>query len=301
MKRIWLGVAAATMVSACSGGNPWLEGDVGDPVEGIPAELLGDLDNYSYDPVAQTLIVRGTSLDDTPYQAAYTRKPALDVPGYEAYTIQEGSLQRHVTAYVQARDGVSAAIVVTGGQFGSFFGGSSFTRSGTFDPPPTSTNGGLVSYAGTYVGLLNVPGDGGDLLPVTPGTPPDVLPVQAAEVTGNVLINADFSDNVVNGLVYNRVIVDFPATDLSNQDIELAPTTIQSDGTFIGQAEQDNGRSDVGAYAGVFGGRDSSAVAGTLVAGEHIDGLTGIHEHGLFVLAQCGTPNADPICNQPNP
>jgi len=56
MRRFWLGVAAATMVSACSGGNPWLEDGGGtdpDPVGDIPADLLGDLDNFTYDPVAE--------------------------------------------------------------------------------------------------------------------------------------------------------------------------------------------------------------------------------------------------------
>jgi len=146
---------------------------------------------------------------------------------------------------------------------------------------------------------LNMAGDGGDLLPVAPGTPNDVRPVQAAEVTGSVLINADFADNQVNGVVYNRSIVDSPGIDLSNQNIELAPAEILEDGTFTGTANQN--LISKGTYGGIFGGADASAVAGSLFVEDQVAGLDNILEYGLFVLAKCGTPNADPICNQPTP
>lgn len=297
MKRFWLGVAAATLVSACSGGNPWLEdGDGGtDPVADIPTVLLGDLEGFTYDPVAKTLVVRGVSLNNNQFEAIYTRKPGLDVPGYEAYSTQADALTRHSTAYVQQRDGVSATIVVTGGQFGSYFGGSQYTRSGATNVPGS----GLIQYAGKYVGLLNVAGDGGDLLPVAPGTPNDIRPAQAAEVTGDVLISADFANNEVEGTVYNRVIVDDAGTDISGQNIDLAPTEILGDGTFVGDAEQ--GNNDRGTYGGIFGGTDASAVAGTLFVENHINQIAGVEEFGLFVLGKCGEPGSDPVCNQPTP
>jgi len=308
MKRFWLGVAMATMVSACSGGNPWVEdGDGGgETPPDIPEDLLGDLEGFKYDPVAKTLIVRGTSLDDTPYEAVYTRKPALDVPGYEAYTTQDSSLDRHVTAYVQERDRTRAAIVVTGGQFGHFFGGSHYSRSGAYDPPTITDTNGLVSYAGTYVGVLNSgDGIGADLLPVTGGTPDEVLPVQAARVVGSVFINADFVDNIVNGTVYDRSVVDHPGIDISEQQIILSPGSIENDGTFTSDAQEidysdaNPSRADAGTYGGIFGGTDAAAVAGTLHAKEHLG--VNSEEYGLFVLAQCGTADADAICNQPNP
>ncbi len=299
MRRFWLAVAAASLVSACSG-NPWIVGDDNPTIEGqIPAELLGDLESVTYNPANQTLVVNSISLDNTPIAAVYTRKPALDRPGYEAYTTQDASLQRHSTAYVRQIDGTRAAIVVTGGQFRHYFGGGHYARSGPFIPPSVSTPGGLVSYAGNYIGLLNIAGDGGDLLPVAPGTDPDILPVQAAEVVGDVLINADFADNQVNGVVYNRVVVDDPTIDLTGQNIELAPTTIEADGTFTGDAQQD--LISKGSYGGVFGGTNASAVAGTLFVEEHINGIDNIDEYGLFVLAKCGEPGADPVCNQPVP
>ena len=298
MKRFWLGIAASVALSACGGDgtNPFTPDDGSEDPVVVPEALSGDLTAFSYDPVAKTLSIDGVSLDNTPYSAVYRRRPGLDVDGYEAYTAQEGSLQRHYTAYVQEIDNTRAAIVVSGGQFSYYFGGSSYGRDGDFNPPTTTQAGGLVSYAGNYVGLLNISGDGGDLLPVDPGTADDVRPRQAAEVTGSILINADFADNSVNGVVYDRTNVD-TGTSLSNLD--LVPTTIETNGSFTGEAAQDLvGR---GTYGGIFGGTEASAVAGTLFVENHIDGIENEAEFGLFVLPKCGTPNADALCDQPRP
>jgi len=304
MSRFIVAVAAAITLSACSGGNPFAGGeDPENPIEPdptIPTDIAGDVDSITYDAVNQTLVVRGQTLDDTPYEATYRRRPALDRPGYEAYSSQESSLGRHHTAYARERDGASAGIVMAGGQFGHVFLGGYYERDGAFDAPPTAAPGGIVQYAGRYVGLLNGPGDGGDLLPVTPGTDPEVLPTQAAEVVGNIFIAADFVDNTTDGIVYDRVAPDYPTLVLA--DLELAPAGIDSTaGTFDGPVEQDNGNRTVGDWGGIFAGDDSSAIAGALYVEDHIEDVDGEREIGLFVLAQCGTPNADPICNQPNP
>ncbi len=298
MKRFWLGFVAVAALSACSDGNPFTDGDTGDGGDTgstIPETIASDLTGFSYDPVSQTLIVRGVGLDDTPFEASYRRRPALDVPGYEAYTSQDGSLDRHTTAFVRQRDGVTAGAVMTGGQFGYIFGGGTYGRNGSYDPPTSTPSGGLVSYAGNYVGLLNTAGDGGDLLPVAPGTPNDIRPVQAAEITGDIFINADFTDNRVNGRIYNRVIAD---SGQSVVNLDLAPTGIQSDGTFTGDVTVADNQ-DRGDYGGVFGGRGASAVGGALTAADHIG--NGSLEFGAFVLSQCGSANADPVCDQPVP
>jgi len=302
MKRFWLGVAAMAVMSACSGGNPFApdDGTTPTPDPTIPTTIAGSVSGVSYDPVAQTLTITGVELDDTPFQAVYRRRAGMDVPGYEAYTVQDSSLDRHTTAFVRERDGTRAIIAVSGAQFNYYFGGSNYSRTGSFDPPTANATGGLVSYAGSYVGLLNGAGDGGDLLPVDPTTPADVRPNQAAEVTGSIFINADFADNAVNGVIYNRNVVD-RATPVENLD--LAPTSIAADGTFTGNVTQQTATSlnDRGDYGGIFGGTDASAVAGTLFVSDHITAFNGEEEYGLFVLAQCGTPGADPVCNQPVP
>ncbi|WP_164659943.1 thymidylate synthase [Tropicibacter sp. Alg240-R139] len=302
MKRFWLGIVAAATVSACGGDTFSNSGSPENPVEPtptVPEAIAGDVTSVEYNKSNQTLTVTGSSLDNTPFDAVYTRNAGLDVPGYEAYTTQDSSLDRHFTAFAQERDGVYATVVGGGPQFNAVIMGSNFGRDGTYTAPDASQEGsGLVSYAGTYVGILNTEGDGGDLLAVTDGTAEEVQPTQIAEITGVIYINADFADNSINGIVYERVI---PDTGASLEDLSLFPGTITSDGSFDGEVRLGADQA-VGTYAGLFGGTDASAVAGALNVSNHIDGDSGqALEYGIFVLAQCGTANADAICNQPQP
>ncbi|AHD00402.1 hypothetical protein [Leisingera methylohalidivorans] len=305
MRRYWLGLAVVTALSACSGGNPFVTED-DDPTDAtgtIPEALANDVDSVSYDADNQTLTVTGVGLDETPFTATYVRKPALDRVGYEAYTVQDNALTEHSTAYVREVEGGFATVVVTGGQFGFYQGGTTYGRNGRYSAPNTEQGaGGIVSYAGTYVGLLNIDGDGGDLIDPTNGTDPTILPGQAAEVTGDVFINADFSDNRVKGTVYNRRITDQPGTAV--ETLNLDPTAIASDGSFNGQASIAN--IGVGEYGGVFAGTDAAAVAGSIHATNHISALSGgtgadIEEYGVFVLGSCDGASPDPVCNQPDP
>lgn len=305
MTKFLVAAAAALALSACSGGsgNPFASpgGDDGADTSGtVPAELAGDVTSFVYDPAAETLIVKGESLDDTPYEAVYQRKPALDVPGYQAYSSQESSLGRHHTAYVQEIDGTRGGVIGSGPLYGHVFAGAYYERDGSFDPPDVTAPGGIVQYAGTYVGLMNAGSSGGgDLLPVAPGTDPAILPTQAYEVTGKIIISADFADNVADGIVYDRVIPDLADDPVEN--LELAPAAIDADGRFSDDITQGGGARVVGTWGGIFGGTDAAAVAGATFAREHMDGYSREEEYGTFVLGQCGTADADPVCSQPHP
>lgn len=298
-----LGALCATLaLAACGGGNPFAttDGETGTGTETtIPDALASDVDSISYDATAKTLTITGLGLDDTPFTTNYTRKPSLDRGGYEAYTVQDSSLNRHVTAYVRQIEGGYAVAVATGGQFSHYMAGTNYGRTGTFTAPTTDQpSGGIVSYMGTYVGLLNMAGDGGDLLPVAPGTAPDITPYQAAEVTGNVLINADFADNRVEGSIYNRSVTDDPTTTV--ETLNLVATDISDTGTFDGTTTV--GTTTVGEYGGIFSGTDAASVAGSIHAGGHITAYgADIEEYGIFVLGQCGGANSDPACTQPVP
>lgn len=293
MKRFWTGLAVMAALSACGDGNPFTDGLATGPGAtpenpDIPQDLVGDLAGVTYvpdgaAPGSGTLLVRGVALDGTPFETAYTRKPALDRGGYEAYTAQANGNSQHYTAYAKTFDGTSGTVVVSGGQFGYYFGGTTYSRSGNFDPP----TGGAVSYTGNYVGLLNIDGDGGDLLPTT--LPPAARSGQAAEVTGRVVVNADFTDNRIQGRVFDRL--QEGATPLESLDFE--PNAIADNGTFTGKVTQGPGN-DRGTYGGIFGGTDLSAVAGSLRVQDHIDGVNNEEEYGLFVLGQCGSGNEDP-------
>lgn len=313
MKNQIISLALIATLGACSGGNPFETGQVTDTDgsvdgdTGIPAALSQNLESFTYDPDQQTLTVVGIPSDRGVLDGVYTRKENLDRLGYEAYTAQDGSLDRHVTAYVRDIRGTRAAVVVTGGQFEETFAGGAYDGADYTAPESTTEDTGLVTYAGTYVGLLNGGGSDEDLLDVEAGTSPSVLSAQAAEVTGNIVITGDFADSSVSGVIYDRVIVDVDsdgfddpasADPLAIIDIALDATDIASDGTFSGVATQDD--SAVGDYGGIFGGTGATEVAGIVSVAGHVSGYSGIEEDGVFVLSQCGQPDEDAVCNQPH-
>ena len=300
MKHIFLGLGLCLGLTACGGEAPF--GQAGGDETGtseIPAELANNLESFTFNPDTETLTIRGVDLEDGPFENVYRRRPGLDRGDYQAYTAQDGSLDRHSTAYVRDVRGTRAAVAVTGGQFGYIFSGGAYSN--TSYSPATSAESqdpsGLVSYAGNYVGMLNVTGSGEDLIPVANGTPEGIRPRQAAEVTGVILLNASFSDGTVNAGITDRVIVDAPTIEVD--DLELAPTEIAEDGTFFGDVTVAN--QNRGEYGGIFGGAGATEVAGIVHAEEHIGTLQNEEEYGVFVLAQCGTPDDDPICDQPVP
>ena len=300
MKHILLGLGLCLGLTACGGEAPF--GQAGGDETGaatIPAELSNNLESFTFNPDTQTLTIRGVDLEDGPFENVYRRRPGLDRGDYQAYTAQDGSLDRHSTAYVRDVRGTRAAVAVTGGQFRYIFAGGAYSNTSYSAPdaPQAQTETGLVSYAGNYVGLLNASGSGEDLIPVTPGTPDGIRPSQAAEVTGVILLNASFSDGTVNAGITDRVIVDAPTIEVA--DLELAPTSIEADGTFFGDVTVD--LQNRGEYGGIFGGNGATEVAGIVHAEEHIGDLQNEEEYGVFVLAQCGTDGADALCNQPVP
>ena len=304
MKRVHICFVVALGLTACGGSAPFGDDSSTDDetttdTGGIPAELASDLESFTFNPTSETLTIRGISLEDGAFEDTYRRRPGLDRGDYQAYTAQAGSLDRHSTAYVRDVRGTQAAVAVTGGQFTFFFAGGAYGNESFTAPaePGSQTEGGLVTYAGNYVGLLNIEGSGEDLLPVDPNTPESLRPVQAAEITGTILINASFSDAVVNGTITDRVIVDAP--DIDVEDLDLAPTDIASDGTFFGDSSV--ALQTRGEYGGIFGGDGATEVAGIVHAEEHIGALTNEEEFGVFVLAQCGTEGDDPLCDQPVP
>ncbi|QFS81658.1 hypothetical protein FIU97_02570 [Roseivivax sp. THAF40] len=335
MTRILAMLIALAILSACdsgggSGDNPISRGaeeeeddDTGGGNGGtddedaarIPQNIARNVSNVSYDSASDTLLVEGIYLDDTPYEAVYTRAPALDRNGFEAYTKQDDALDRHATAYTNTTStGARATVVATGGPYNEYFTGDYYETSGTYSAPQVSNTTGLVSYVGRYVGLLNGGGSGEDLLPVDPTTPAELIPSQAAEVTGTVFMNADFADNRVEGNIYDREITD---TGNSLPSVVLVNTEITDAGAFTGTVEYSLQQSDpdwqgiddiaVGSYAGEFDGDNAQSIVGGIQL-DQIDGTSnqlGLEnelEWGVFTLEQCGTAAAnDALCNQVNP
>lgn len=289
MKRFFLGVATAAAVSACSGGNPFLEDDddgttdPGDLTSAIPDSVSSDLDAAQFipDPANPRLVVTGVAFNGTPLPVEYARDPNLtDSPGgqYQAFERQPDSLNTHTTAYAGAVTHAQGAVVVSGGLDGYYNGGATYSASG-YKVPAANPENADVRYDGEYVGLMNHPDNGAALLPVPPGTPPELRPRQAARVFGQARINADFANSQVKGTIYDRV---YEAQGMDLPDLEIAPSAIQADGSFAGEVTQRH--QTKGDYGGAFGGPNADAVAGALHVEDHVDGLDEEEEFGLFVL-----------------
>lgn len=311
MHRYLAVLAVAAALAACDG-NPFLvedtSGETPDPTDpgtptttdaGIPLELAKNVTEVSYDPVAKTLSVTIAGLDSTPVSVPYARNLAAEAglpAGYEAYSIQEDALDRlFVGVARETADGSTRGVIASdGGQFNRFFAGGYFERDGGFTPPTIGSGpgAGQVSYAGGYVGLDNY---SGPLPALPPGADPALQMQGPGRIEGDVFINANFSDMLVNGAVYNRVRLDNPLLPPLT-DLILIATDISSEGTFIGFVETLDGADikEVGNYGGIFGGTDASGLSGVLVIDAFDSDLSDqISETGLFVLNQCGKPGED--------
>ena len=320
MYRILAATAALALLTACGDGQPFDFGVVPPPIVEPPGlteeevkeqlaiseSIAGGLDGGTYSLAAGTLTVRipldlGDDID-----AEYERNPALDVAGYVAFSAQSDPLDRIYIGMAarSADNSVEGVLVSDAGQFGRFFGGTTFRQIGAYSESPASPNTGLVSYAGNYVGLSNAPATSNNIgLPVNPGTEPGLIPAQASRVTGNVFINADFGDNVVNGLIYNRTNLD--ANEQLN-NVVLIVSTINSNGSFLGkvQSQPVDGTAPVaiGDYGGTFGGLNASGVAGGVHLENYLDNVENEQEYGIFVLTQCGLAgDGGAICDDVQP
>lgn len=313
-----LTIAALLLLAACGGTNPFPatptdpddggdgDGGTGSDTVKVPESLAVNVSRVKYDKKADTLRVAISGLDSTPQTVTYERYSKLDVPGYKAFKIQEDSLDRMFVALAaEAPDGKTRAVTVAdGGQFTYYFGGGYYERTGGFSRPTINSSQpgtGQVSYAGRYAAVQNLDEDGNpDALPVDPGMDPVNVPGQPRRVKGDIFINANFADNLVNGAVYNRTVV---GSGERLERVILAPTDITKQGTFEGRAEAINDEVDAinGSYGGIFGGKGSSSVAGLVHLEQFSDDIKKEQEHGVFVLTKCGLPKAASVCDQVAP
>ena len=350
MNRFVASLVLPAFLLACGGGSNPFEGEATTPPPdgggqgvtppeepGIPEVLSNNVTRLSFDPAAQTLTVEGVGLDEVPFTATYRRRAGLDRNGYQAFTAQDDRLDRHSSAFgKQSGNGadVRAGVVLSGGPRNRFFGGGYYERDGEYTPPDVTPDSGLVSYSGSYVGLVNIgfregtrdPVTGtwedganiGDLQPVPDGTPLELVPDQAGIIDGKILINADFADATVEGNIYDRELIN-PATGqrvFELPSVVLIDAPIDDDGNFTGTVEYEQRDPSIttnvignriGDYGGTFGGENASGVAG-IVKLDEFDGpndplgLENEEEYGVFVLDQCGQPVQDPVgCAGTNP
>lgn len=325
MIRTSLAILALSLAVACTGGgSSVLKSNTDDPdpgtnpeppeETGVPASLAQNMVGFAFSPDKSTVTITATLLDSTPEEVVYTRNNRLTgvTPGYIAYTVQEDSLDRLFIAIgAESRDGDARAMVINdGGQFNRVLPGGYYERDGSYSPPNIGAGPGegQVSYAGNYAGITNVGTSlGSELLPTQGPVDPELLPRQAATVTGTIFLNANFVDNNVNGGIYDRTLIspidpNDRTQDQPLPDLALIITEIDQNGEFFGEVEFDGliGR-DIGDYGGIFGGTGASSVAGVVALEEFDDDRLDELEIGVFVLTQCGLPGDAAICTNVAP
>lgn len=253
-------------------------GDVTDPPVTSDNIAVGDLQGATYDADGGSLVVQITLDGNAVTQNYGAATPDGD---YDLYTQQNSPTDRFFTAFAgESDDGsVSAVVVSDGGQFNRFFGGATANQASY-----TAPASGISNYSGDYVGLLNFGPAAGD------GPGEASTPNRSLQVNGEVFLKADFSDNAVNGNIFNRTYGP-DGTGTALPEIVLVIGDIAADGSFTGTVELTS-QDAVGGYAGVFGGNDATAVAGTIALGGGfsdgaIPGAEGNErEFGIFVLEQ---------------
>lgn len=293
MKKLLSMTAMVTLLIACGASETTEEPGTPvtpvTPVSGVAPEIAGNLRAVAFDPVGETLQVTLTALDGDTTSTTYTRDASIVVPGYIAFVQQDDPLDRFYTGFAaESADGSSQAVLVMdGGQFNRFFGGVSYAQVGAYTAPDS----GLASYAGTYVGLLNI-GTRDGTLPSSED--PDLLPERAGQVTGDIFLNVDFTDAAVNGAIVNRVDVDGVGATLDT--VFLVDAALAANGAFEGSSEN-RANEGIGSFAGVLGGNGATSMSGGIhLTGDFIPEFDNEEEYGIFVLNQCGTAGEAAIC-----
>lgn len=317
MKQILASLSVCSLLLACGettnpinyGPEDEVDGDVvdvpeDDVIDGVvfntlPDSIGGNLNRITFNPTTETLSVDMTALDASDALAVYTRAPALDHNGFLAYQVNEGNLQRTFTALARESDRstVLATVVADGGQFNRRFGGGYYARLVplTMPVPDGTPNSGLVSYAGSYVGLFTPGANSG-----IPGIPDEVDTATNYRVDGKMILNASFSDMAVNGAIYDRTLIDETGATVAGvtlESIALIYTDIDEEtGSFLGEVEfSDPDQNVIGNYGGAFAGTDASDVGGVLLINPIRDEGQ-IWENGAFVLGVCGMPGEGALC-----
>ena len=312
MNKFITAAVAATFLTACADKDEVivdptdevieidLDGDDDDSDVTISNGIVtvGNIIAASYD--GSVLQVRTSSADGPDLNQQYDFVETR-TDGFDEFNLQISSLNRNPTALVKTSQegGITAVVVMDGGQFNKFFGGATVQQS-SYNAPATDT----AAYLGSYVGLLNF-GDVPDLT-APGGADPVLLPNASAQVTGTVFLNANFADGKVEGAIYDRETTLAGAIgDLG--DLVLIVTDVNADGTFAATVENDE-QKGIGSYAGAFGGGSAQSVGGVInLTGEFLVDNVGVSifgedstfddsnavENGIFVIGTCGPLGSD--------
>ncbi|MEP5631891.1 MAG: hypothetical protein ABJP79_08420 [Tateyamaria sp.] len=302
MKRTAAVCVLALGVAACSGGNPFDDGDDGtddavSPTNIIDAsesneELTGNglvfSDNGTpADPTDDTLVINNIPFDNVDSTGgAYTRTGALP-NGFERYESPvlgtEGEL--NYFAVFRRSELAQVAAVGTGDFVTPGTGGLIAERTGSAGVPNARPASYTFTgdYAAVRIGTIN-------------GGSNDVT-----FVTGETILTADIldfdNDGAVTGVVVNRELFDANGASLGdlNDFISLTTTGIDFENATIEAAQattiEDGEALGTGEWQGIFAGPNGEEIAGIIVIeGSTTDGEPDdtVRETGTFIVVNGG-------------
>ena len=236
------------------GGGGGTTGDGDGTIDGSPDSCTssaltcrGDVLAVSMNDDETVLSITGLPFDESPVTATYTRAAGLDVStgsglDFKAYVNNDSDrINDYIALYQTSPDGSVTVGVVGIEGYNLGYKGEFYRLNSEADLPST----GLVVYTGTYAGLMDFNGDG-----------------SLYRTSGDMEIDADYTDNVIKGFVSNRVIIELA---------EALPTLILNDtplvdGTFSGVAVSYDGGEvlESGSYLGLIGGTNAETVGGVI-------------------------------------
>jgi len=304
MKRYAQLLLAPLLLAACTADPGGTNTDFGMTTNPAPATVAGALQAVDYDADAGELVLTLNAVHGGERNVTYVRTAAVDTNGYQGYTLQRSPADRHYTALFgeSADNELYAGVVADGGNNNRYFGGGVYGRQGlgVYSPYDHAPTEGEVQYRGDYAGVTNVANSGTQLLDSSGLDPNLTPPRQSDRVTGIILLNADFENLQMDAEISNRQLVDDLGGLNPLPDVILVPTAITAEGTFEGTVEYEGVvGSQIGSYAGLFGGAGATSVAGVVYL-EEFDGttnrVTGEEEYGVFIMTRCGAAGAHPDC-----
>lgn len=286
------GLAALSLLIACGSSNP-LDGSdkipQPPPPPAVPEpEVMEEMVFYTLPGTINDVLQR-TAFD--PEAEVRTPAPEPDFNGFLASLVHDGRLHRTITVLSRESDRgtVMALVAADGDRFHRDGTGENYVmRLGPLDMPTS----GAAIYNGAYVGLL----------PIGPLHEDDEIPEEIwtsgnDHITGEILLEAKFLGQTVEGVIYDRRLVG-EDDDIVLESVVLKYTGINPDGSFLGDVEFEHAPSTkIGNYGGAFGGAEASDVAG-IVQINPVRDNTSVWEYGAFVLGKCGLAGEGALCAQ---
>ena len=280
MKRIIIGLCAATGIAACGGGTPPFGAEEGDADTGTASTYLTDqnadltVNNISYDESSDTLTINNIPFDDpnNAYERITTENFSNGFDAYQSAPAPGTNEFQYFAVFRRSDSGNSQVAAAGSDEFISFgFGGAGAQR---LTGRPNLPGSGIYSYTGEYAAVRTTRTSSG----VGNGV---------QYVTGDVRMNADFGDfdevGAVGGVISNRELYDTTGQSLGALDgfISLANGQIDFATSQILASTaveiQGGDQTATGNWNGVFAGPGGNEIAGIVfVEGSEIRETGGI-------------------------